>query len=693
MKFTIVLSIILFLTNSLFSQILLKGVIVDENDQNPISGALIIANPDLKNNNSVITDKNGKFNISKYFKNEAIIISHISYQTKRFVPSSTNIIIKLTPKIFLIDNVVVTGSKTNVARENVPLSVSVINRWEIEESGESAILPIISEKVPGVFVTERGITGFGVANGAAGQISIRGVGGSPNTQVLMLLDGHPQYMGIMGHPLPDAYVASDVERVEIIRGPASILYGSGAMGGVMNIITKKQKEDGISLNGKLTYGSFNTQKYMGSVGLKQSKFNLFTSYNHDYTDGHRDNSSFKIDNGYFKLGYEINSYIKVIADYNIAKFKAYDPGPIGATDSSYITQKHWIDILRGKTSLSVENNYKKLKGAIKIFYNYGEHKIYDGFHSNDINTGLMIYQSAELFRNNTTTIGIDYKTYGGIAENKEAMMGKGIIFGDTTLNEIGIYLVFQQKLFNKLTLNTGIRSENHCVYGNEWIPQVGFSYRKNDKTTFKALVSKGFRSPTIRELYLWAPANEDLEPERLMNYEISLLQRINNKFNFELTCFHIEGSNLIKTIFEGGIPENVNTGEFNNSGIEFLTNYRLNNKIGFHLNYSYLHMKNHIIASPEHQGYFSINYKWNKFSFTVNTQYINGLYTSITNEKEITENYILLNSRVNYKINKHINLYITANNLLNSDYEINYNYPMPGVNFFAGLNFNIKKHK
>ena len=149
-----------------------------------------------------------------------------------------------------LNEVVVTGNKTEITRNNVPLTISVINSSTIENSNESALLPIISEQVPGVFVTERGTTGFGVASGAAGQISIRGVGGSPNTQVLMLLDGHPQYMGIMGHPLPDSYVASDVERVEIIRGPASILYGSGAMGGVINIITKKQKVDGYALNAR-----------------------------------------------------------------------------------------------------------------------------------------------------------------------------------------------------------------------------------------------------------------------------------------------------------------------------------------------------------------------------------------------------------------------------------------------------------
>ena len=113
-----------------------------------------------------------------------------------------------------INEVVVTGAQVQVNRNNVPMAVSVVDRTQIEESNESALLPILNGRVPGLFVTERGVTGFGVAAGSAGQISIRGIGGSPTTGVLMLIDGHPQFMGIMGHPLPDSYVASDVERVE-----------------------------------------------------------------------------------------------------------------------------------------------------------------------------------------------------------------------------------------------------------------------------------------------------------------------------------------------------------------------------------------------------------------------------------------------------------------------------------------------
>jgi len=290
-----------------------------------------------------------------------------------------------------IEEVVITGTKIEVARKNVPLTVSLVPRETLEQTTESALLPLLSEEIPGLFVTERGITGFGVATGGAGQLNMRGLGGSPTTQVLILLDGHPQFMGIMGHHMPDAYVSSDAERVEVIRGPASFLYGSNAFGGVINIITKKQQKDGLDANARLQYGSFNTQKYMGSLGYKKNKFSVFASFNHDRTDGHRDTSDFKITNGYLKANYRFNERFNLFVDFNLADYETADPGMTGALAGDR------MNILRGKTSLSLENKTDFLEGALKLYHNFGVHDFQDGWYSEDVMTGLMIYQGVKLF--------------------------------------------------------------------------------------------------------------------------------------------------------------------------------------------------------------------------------------------------------------------------------------------------------
>ena len=163
-----------------------------------------------------------------------------------------------------LKGVVISANKIQVNRSSVPLTISVIDQEAIQASSESALLPVLSERVPGLFVTEKGITGFGVSEGAAGTINIRGVGSG--NKVLVLFDGQPQWAGLFGHSLPDTYVASDVERVEVIRGPGSLLYGSNAMGGVINIITRKHHQAGRRTQARVMYGSYNTQKYMVNNG-------------------------------------------------------------------------------------------------------------------------------------------------------------------------------------------------------------------------------------------------------------------------------------------------------------------------------------------------------------------------------------------------------------------------------------------
>jgi len=582
-----------------------------------------------------------------------------------------------------LDEVVITGTAVKVNKRNVPMAVSVVNNLQITESNETSLLPLLNGRIPGLFVTERGVLGFGVATNAAGQISIRGIGGSPTTGVLMLIDGHPQFMGIFGHPLPDSYIASDVERVEVIRGPASILYGSNAMGGVINIITKKQTREGISGNAHLMYGSYNTQKYMASGGYKKNKYSLFASINHDQTDGHRPNSDFSITNGYLKLSYELNSNITAHTDFSIAHFKTTDPGP----DTLNAVPGNSLDITRGYWALTVDNNFEKLSGITKLFYNFGEHDISDGFHSKDANYGLNIFETAKLFKGTSITLGADYLTYGGRAENELAMNGQGILFKDTTLYDAGIYGFIQQTIFDRITLNAGLRLQKHEVYGSEWIPAGGFAWRVGPHLTWKSSIAKGFRSPTIRELYIWNH-NVNLDPETIMNYETGILKSSpDQKFKIELTGFIIKGDNMIVTVPMIGLE---NAGEVNNSGVELGVNLNPANNLNLNLTYSFTHMKKPVYATPKHNLFVSCNYLWNKLRITSSVQHINTLDTDPLVNSESFEDYTLFNSRISYQVFKYAELFISAENIFNQKYENNIYYTMPGITLFGGIKLNIR---
>ena len=575
-----------------------------------------------------------------------------------------------------LEEIVVTGSKIEISRKLVPLSVSRISKQDIESTGQMNILPALNSFVPGIFVTERNVLGFGVSSTGAGSVTMRGVSSSPNTNVLMLIDGHPQYQGLFGHPLADAYVASDVEKVEIIRGPASILYGSNAMAGVVNIITKQQHDDGLKVNLGASYGSYNTQKYFGTIGYKQDKLSLFASYNHDRADGIRTNTDFNINNAYAKAGYEINKQLTLTADFSLAKYIANDNGPVNQAPVPFN-----IDILRGKASVSLRNKFEHSEGGFDLYHNFGTHDTYDPvsgkFHSTDRNDGAMLYQTFKISSETNVTVGSDFAQYGGTAN--QGYKHDSLI----VVNELAAYAYARQTLFEKLTVSAGLRLENNSKFGNILIPLAGLNYNLTENTTFKGSVSKGYRSPTVMELYLYAP-NPDLKPETLINYELSWLQSFfNNHLNLELTAYKVVGSNLIQVTGQGYAAKRENIGSFNNKGVEFSARYVVNRHLSFNANYSYLDMDKPVIAAPRQQLNLGANYRYKIWGIHVSSQYIEHLYTSV--QPVVTQNYALLNARLTATPLKYLELFISGNNLLNQQYEVNYGYPMPGINFNSGF--------
>ena len=577
-----------------------------------------------------------------------------------------------------VDEVVITGTPTRVNKNNVPMSVSVVTRQQISASSESAILPVLNGLIPGLFVTERGVTGFGVSSGAAGQITIRGIGGNPTTGVLMLIDGHPQFMGIFGHPLADSYVTSDVDRVEVIRGPASILYGSNAMGGVINIITRKETREGFHGDVRALYGSYNTQKYMASGGMKKDRFIVFASVNHDRTDGHRHKSGFDITNGYIKTGYNISNKIRVNTDLSLAKFRTTDPGP----DTLGAQPGNSLDITRGYWAASFENDFANFSGNVKVYYNFGTHIISDGFHSNDNNYGLNISESAKLFSGNSITIGSDITSYGGKARNDPGN-GNSIPLVDTTVFEAGVFGFIQQELFDRLTLNVGIRLQDNEFYDIEWIPSGGFAFKVTGETTWKVSVGKGFRSPTIRELFMFNH-NPDLNPERSMDYETGIHQTLlKQKLSIELTGFIVKADNMIVTGYMGQLS---NAGKADNRGLELSAVYTTGEHLSMSLAYSYIDMKTPVYATPRSHLSINGNYKLDKLKFSVNLQQVNHLNTVYNGSDPYFQSYTLLDTKVTFLPGKFLELYVSGDNLLNTRYETVRYYTMPGFTLFGGLN-------
>jgi outer membrane cobalamin receptor len=673
----------------------ITGKISDSQTGEPLTDAAVVL---MKTGKGVVSDKSGLYELTVSEGRQIIEVRHIGYANERReinVVSGQQMTLnfEMTTEVFQQEQIVVTANKVAMNRDNVPMNVSIINQMQIEQSSESNILPVISSQIPGLFVSERGVTGFGLAGGSAGKISIRGVGGSEASfPVLLLIDGQPQFMGMMGHAIPDSYVSSDIEKVEVVKGPASILYGTSAMGGAINLITRKQKEEGLALRGRLMYGSFNTQKYAASAGYRKNRFSVLASYNHDQTDGDRPNSDFNIDNGYLKIGHEINNHFLIDANASHSSFKAYDPGSIYHPNPAvYDNKSQWVDIERSNVYFTLSNTFDKVEGGLKAYYMTGDHDIYDGWKSNDENLGISLYQGLRLFDNNLLSVGAEMKKYGGrgTAASLGQRSGEWI-----TVNEAGAYAIMQHTFFDRLTLNSGVRYDDHSLFGGQWLPQFGAAFNLLQNTILKASVSKGFRNPSVRELYLFPPANAGLLPETMWNYEFTIGQGFaHGRGQAELTVFKAEGDNLILVVPNPTPPppvKNQNSGTFSHNGFEADIRYRIARRFNLNASYSYLNMDAPKVASPEHQLYIGGNYHLGKFDLAASIQHIGNLYTRVSPADQLVKNsYTMLNSKVNYHLNRNFTFFVSGENLLNQEYQVQYGYPMPGITLSAGVNISF----
>ena len=606
-----------------------------------------------------------------------------------------------TGKVYEIGEVVVTGARNETDVRHLSQTVSVVNRSEIDQALQPSLLPVLTEQIPGLFVTSRGVMGYGVSGGAAGSISLRGLSGG-TARLMVMIDGHPQYAGIFGHPIADAYQSFLAERVEVLRGPASVLYGSNAMGGVVNIVTRKMQEDGVKTNLRAGYGSYNTLETELTNRIRKGRFSSIVSGSYNRTDGHCADMGFEQYGGYAKLGYEMTDNWNLRGDVNVTHFNASYPGPV---DAPLLDGDQRIT--RGMTSFAVENRYEKTSGAVSFFYNWGNHWINDGytpsagegpqddrFNSRDNMMGVSLYQSTQFFKGNRITLGFDWFRYGGHAWS-EYVSGENIgttsELVDKHEDELAGYIDFRQDIGSWLTFNAGLRADHHSRIGLEWVPQAGLAFHLPHAIELKASASKGFRYPILREMYMFPPQNPDLQPESMWNYELAFSQRLmEGRLTYGVNLFYIDGKNLIQTLPNpnGSGMLNQNSGEIKNTGVEIQAAYRINRQWSVDGNYSFLHMENPVIAAPEHKLYAGANFSHRRWNVSTGIQYVEGLYTSV-GENENKENFVLWNLRASFRACKWLDIWARGENLLAQKYEINAGYPMPGATVMAGFNLSF----
>lgn len=606
--------------------------------------------------------------------------------------ATSGLAVEARPDTTTLPEIVVTDvAKVNVAL--APLNTNIVTEGEINRSTESSLLPILVNQVPGLFVTERGMAGYGVSGGAAGTVNIRGIG--EGNKVLFMIDGQPQWAGVFGHSVADMYSAGGVERVEVVKGPSSLLYGSNAMGGSVNVITRQQKEDGVSGRARAMFGSFSTQKFSLQTGFKKDKFSASVYGNLDRSNGNRANSEFWVANEIMKFDYQPNKNWLVGTTVDLMQSTAHNPGSIYSPLESM-----WTKMSRGTASVHVKDSYGIANGGIQAFINWGRHKVDDGwtpgetptdylFNSTDYNMGFTLYQNFRPWEGNDLSVGLDFLHWGGHNWNtKKNDKDSRSSEARHHENEVGVYVMMQQGFWNDLlSVNAGVRYQHGSQYGDEWVPQAGFILHPFGNSTFKFSFGKGFRAPNIKELYLYPPHNPDLKPEYMYNYEVEYRQSLlADKLHFGVSLFFIDARNLIQTNRVDGRPLNQNTGKVINKGFELDAAYHISNQWRVSANYSYLHTSKPLQGAPKNKLNGELCYMPGNFEFGIESQSVWGLYTQVTGTHH-KSSYSLLNLKAAYTIDwkAPVKLFVKADNITNKHYDIIYGFPMPGITLMGGV--------
>lgn len=551
---------------------------------------------------------------------------------------------------------------------------SVGSALEIDRAGARTVFDAVEMLVPSAFVTRRGVMGYGIATNGTGMVTIRGIGESPNTGVLIVVDGRPDYMGLMGHPLPDFYTLSDAGSVSITQGPASVLYGSNAMGGAIEVKPPSPRP-GRHTQLTSSLGSYLTGQHRLNHGGKFGRTYYSLAVGVAHTRGERPDAAFRNRDAAISLGQGLSEHWKASLQGQFGHFHVEDPGPIQAPLAS-----SYARVGRGGFSASVDNTYGRIWGYGRVFSSFGHHIITDGFRSVDNTVGFRGHQNLAITSKLAVDGGADIIRYGGRANN----VVSGLNYGEHHLTDAAGFSRVNWTASERLRLNAGLRYEHSSQYAGIIVPEFGVSYRLADKYSVSAAAAKGFRNPTIRELYLFPAPNPLLEPEHLWNYQATFQANLRPSLMTRVTGYYADISNMIVTTGRYPNLQLLNTGWALNRGLEANVRWQPARRLGFNSGYAYLRSTNLGPYIPQHKLNYSVDWDMRRAFVHLGGMTVGPRWANTSRTSQLG-GYTLATLKLTVPVHKNLSVFALVDNLLHRRYEVVTGYPMPGINAMGGI--------
>jgi len=587
-----------------------------------------------------------------------------------------------------LEKVIVTPSRLEQEFGTSSASVSVLNSADLEELGALEVTEAL-DTLPSVNILNYG------SSGSTKSVHTRG---ASSAQVLTLLDGVPVNTPRDGETDFNKIPLANIERIELMRGPASSIYGAGAVGGVINIITKTGHKDFIN---SITTKSGSHDTYINNVttGGREKNFDYLFFDEMRKSCGHREHTAYKANNFFSKIGYNFNPENRVTLSGKYYESETETPGKIVNLDldDSQETKNSIFDMTYKGT---IANDVDVLVKGYSIVdrLDFFENEAGDNKNSHQTKVyGLDAQVSAKLFDLIRSTFGISGQENRLNSSNSSKH----------TYNVKAAFFETSLEPNEDLAVKFGARVDDYSNFGDKISPSTSFMWWPKKYFKLHGLYGKSFRAPTFNDLYwpredwgIWGgvEGSENLSPETTESYEIGSSLYLFESIFADITYFRNEFDGLINWTVDNAYwwrPENTSSAMSEGVDVNLDSVIKTDlipkvDRIKTNLNYTFLRAKDtetgdSLIYRPRHKAKIRLNFKIaENWDINWDGRYFSRRFTNKTNTRDLT-GYFVANCNLTKRINDNTEFLFTVNNMFDKEYEEEEDYPMPRATVMAGF--------
>lgn len=609
---------------------------------------------------------------------------------------------------FALEDMVVTASRVPTQKVDTPADISVITKEEIADQNYASASDAL-RAIPGV-----NVLGSGAKGSSMGQDKILLNG---DERVLVLVDGRRMNLGSSGNSSADWLPpVNAIERIEVLKGGGSALYGTDAVGGVINVIMKKGSDIGNHVTVKAAGGSWNAEQYaISASGSNDSGLGLIVSA----TKERRGEYKFKNANGKSQMmknsGYDDTGVIvkldqKVGEDnrigVNFEHINAEGGSPFGYSKWG-TTDSH--KRISNNVALRYDwNESSDEKGYVQVYKNYQHAHFRSPSVSNQSNftdstVGFEAQQNFKFSETDAFTAGLEY--YKTTVDNNALYTGK------RDINNKAIFAENRWEFAPTWQLNTGLRYDHHSRYGSEVTPKVALNKKFDENSNVYLSWGRVFNAPTTDDLFwhqvdssqwgtFYTYGDPNLKPEKGYVWTFGGNTKLNEKTSLSANVFYSKITDAIDWDYTS-VPNYtlaVNVNKEKRRGLELSLNHDFDDNLSAYASYTYVQVKQDKgkgftkdLTTKPNIYRAGLKYKNADWLFTLNANAVTG-----QSEKNFVDSsYFTLDLGAQYKINDNAKLFINGYNLTNARYAEfgglykngEAKYPMAGRSFIIGAEY------